>query len=281
MFSERPVRLRWRAGRLLPTLLRELHSSAVDGDDKLAALRALCDVCYLAAATVRPLGHSAETWLAAERCRQAAEATEDPVLIGLSAFARAQAAAACGSYGRGLRIVNGAVDDLRPHAAAVGGTEMLGMLHLTGGFSARGLKRTEDSAAWLSEAAAIADRTGETTTLGLWFGPTNANLWRISLETDGGEPGRAVEIAQSTNPAAIGASVRQVAFYTDTARAYSRVRMDREAIRYLLVAERIAPQHVHSSAMVRETARGLLERSRRQAGGSELRGLCERLGLAA
>ncbi|GIF13715.1 hypothetical protein FHX34_105224 [Actinoplanes teichomyceticus] len=48
-------------------------------------------------------------------------------------------------------------------------------------------------------------------------------------------------------------------------------------MRFLLTAERVAPQHVHTSPLVRESARGLLERSRRAAGGSELRGLCERL----
>ncbi len=268
------------AGRLLPPLLREIHS-ATGGPDRLRALRLLCDAAYLAAATVRPLGYPAEAWLAAERCRDAAEATEDPVLLGLAAFARAQAAAACGSYGRGLVVGDRAVDDLQAHADAHGGMEMLGMLHLTGAYSARGLKRTDDSEARLAEAAAIAERTGETTTLGLWFGPTNVNLWRISLETDAGEPGRAVEVAKGTNPAAIDANVRQVAFYADTARALARVRRDREAVRYLLTAERLAPQHVHSSAMVQETARALLERSQRQAGGSELRGLCDRMGLSA
>jgi hypothetical protein len=69
-----------------------------------------------------------------------------------------------------------------------------------------------------------------------------------------------------------------VFFYADAARAYSRLRgRDRDAIRYLLIAERLAPQHVHTSALARETTRALLERSRRQAGGTELRGLCERM----
>ena len=87
-----------------------------------------------------------------------------------------------------------------------------------------------------------------------------------------------MDIARSTNPATIAAGFRQVFYYADAARAYARLRgKDREAIRYLLTAERLAPQHVHTSALAQETTRALLERSRRQAGGTELRGLCERM----
>src|SRR5919112_6805206 len=114
--------------------------------------------------------------------------------------------------------------------------------------------------------------------MGLFFGPTNVNIWRIGIEVDGGDPERAVDIARTTNPATIAAGCRQVFYYADAARAYARLRgKDREAIRFLLTAERVAPQHFHSSPLARETTRALLERSRRQAGETELRGLCERM----
>ena len=48
----------------------------------------------------------------------------------------------------------------------------------------------------------------------------------------------------------------------------------------LLTAERIAPQRMRSPLVV-ETTRGLLERARRGTGWTELRGLCERLGIGA
>jgi len=118
--------------------------------------------------------------------------------------------------------------------------------------------------------------------MGLYFGPTNVAIWQIGIEADGGDPGRAAEIARATKPAAIPAGFRQVFYYADTARALARLRSrDREAIRYLLTAERLAPQHVHTSALARETTRALLDRSIRRAGGTELRGLAERLQLTA
>jgi hypothetical protein len=89
-----------------------------------------------------------------------------------------------------------------------------------------------------------------------------------------------VEIALGTNPTRVDSPSRRVAFYTDAARALARARRDRDAIRYLLQAERISPIRVHSSPLNRETVRGLLDRAQRRAGGVELRALCERMNIA-
>jgi len=268
------------AARLLPDLLRDVHAAS-GGPERQPALRLLCDVAFIASSVVRNLGHPAEAWLGAERCRDAAEATEDPVLLGYAAYARANAATACGSFQRGLSLASRAVDDLQPHLARPGGLEMAGSLQLICAYASRGLKRHDDSRTWSAAAADLGGRTGETTTMGMFFGPTNINFWRIGIEVDGGDPGQAVAITQSTNPAALDVGFRQVFFYADAARAYARLRgKDREAIRYLLIAERLAPQHVHTSALAQETIRALLERSQRQAGGTELRGLCERIGVS-
>ena len=105
-----------------------------------------------------------------------------------------------------------------------------------------GLKRLDESRAWSAQAAQLAERTGETETMSLFFGPTNVNFWRIGIEVDGGDPARALDIARSTYPATIAAGCRQVFYYADVGRAYARLRgKDREAIRFLLTAERIAP----------------------------------------
>jgi transcriptional regulator with XRE-family HTH domain len=267
------------AARLLPDLLRGLHAAAAEPDPG-AVLRQLCHATFIASSVLRNLGHPAEAWLAAERSRDAAAATEDPVLRGYAAYARAGAADACGSFGRGIALAGRAVDELRPYAGRLGGAEMLGSLQLLCAYTSRAGKHLDDSRAWASEAAELAGRTGETTTMGLYFGPTNVNIWRIGIEVDGDEPGRAAEIARVTDPATIPAGFRQVFYYADTARALSRLRgQDREAVRFLLTAERIAPQHVHTSALAQETTRSLLERARRESGGTELRGLGERMGV--
>ncbi|WP_328476103.1 helix-turn-helix domain-containing protein [Actinoplanes sp. NBC_00393] len=269
------------AARLLPDLLRGLHAETA-GPDREVALRLLCDVTFIASSVLRNLGRPADAWLGAERCRDAAEATGDPVLAGYAAYARATAATACGSYQRGLTLAERAVDELHGHLAQPGAAEMLGSLQLVCALGSRGRRRLDDSRSWLAEAADLAGRTGETTTMGLYFGPTNVAFWQIGIEVDGGDPGRAAQIARDTDPAALPVGFRQVFYFADTARALARLRgRDREAIRFLLAAERLAPQHLHTSAMARETTRALLDRSIRQAGGAELRGLAERLQVAA
>lgn len=265
--------------RLLPDLLRDLHTAAA-GPDRRRALRLLCEATFIASSVVRNLGHPGEAWLAAQRCHEVALRTGDPVLLGYAAYARAAAATACGSYRRGLDLAATAAGELAPHTGSPGGSEMLGSLQLICAHASRGLRRPDESRAWSAEAAALAGRTGETTTMGLYFGPTNVNIWRVGIEADGGDPGRAAEIAAVTNPAAIAAGFRQVFFYADTARAYARLPgRDRTAVRYLLTAERLAPQHMHTSALAQETTRVLLERSRR-AGNSALRGLAARMRVA-
>lgn len=72
-------------------------------------------------------------------------------------------------------------------------------------------------------------------------------------------------------------AVRTVCLYTDLARALTDVRRDDEAVRMLMTAERVAPQHTRSSAAARETARVLLHKARRA---SVIQGLCERMGVA-
>jgi hypothetical protein len=130
----------------------------------------------------------------------------------------------------------------------------------------------------------LADRTGDTDTLALHFGPTNVRFWRVSIETDAGDPGRAVEIAQGTVPERVGSRSRQVAFYGDTARALAKADSRRRApanrrraTQMLLTAERLAPHRVRASAQLQETARAL----RQSEADPGLAGLCERMGVVA
>ena len=123
--------------RLTPDLLRDLHAAAA-GPERAAALRLLCEATFIASSVLRNLGHPAEAWLGAERCRDAAEATGDPVLRGYAAYARASAANACGSYDRGLALAERAVDDMGGHAGRPGGAEVLGSLVLIRAYAGRG-----------------------------------------------------------------------------------------------------------------------------------------------
>jgi transcriptional regulator with XRE-family HTH domain len=262
----------------LPRLLADLHAHAA-GPDKEPALRLLAYVTHATTLVLRDLGYPTDSWMAAERCREVAETLEDPVALGVSGFSRAIAAIGCTGHRRAASITARASDAINEHLSQPEAMEVAGMLHLGGALCALGVKDTSTASDRIDEAADLARRTGETSSWDLFFGPTNVDFWRLSLEVDAGDPGTAVEIAERIEPARVPSQGRQVSYYTDKARALARMRRDREALRLLLAAERIAPQRVRSAPMIVETARGMLDRAQRRAGGDELLGLCERMGV--
>lgn len=267
-------------GQILPDLLRDLHA-ATHGPDARYALAALVDATNTARGTLRALGRIAEATMAAERCQQAAERLEEPVPLAVAGWARANVAAGGGSYRRSLTLTTRAADELRQHLGADGALAMLGMLHLSSAL-AELRTRPEDAFAHLDEAAGLAARTGETRVWWMWFGPTNVGIWRMGIEVDAGEPGRAVEVAGRLHPTDLESADRQATYHLEFARALTDLGNARqpEAVRALLIAERLAPQRMRSYTVARETARYLHDRTWRAAGGSALRAMCERMGVA-
>jgi transcriptional regulator with XRE-family HTH domain len=269
------------ASQYLPRLLRELHAAAA-GPDRATALRLAVPIGYVTTSLARRVGYPAEAWLGAEWSRQAAEALDDPAMLGYAAFTRTLAATGCGSYARGHALTTRAADELQSKLDAPRAMESLGMLLLMSAHTSYALRRPAQGADYYAEAERVAIRTGETTEASThYFGPTNVNFWRLSSEVDGGDPERAVQIATATNPDLLPVPIRRAFFHLDAGRALAHVHRDRDALRSLLTAERIAPQLARGDPFAAETARGLLERAQRHSGGSELRGLCERLGVVA
>lgn len=259
----------------LVTLIPSLHAAANIGDEQAAALHLMVPIYGVAMGALLSLGYPAQAWLAVERCREAAQRLEDPVALVIAASNSGRVSASSGAYGPARSVVGRAADDLdQHHLAEPTALETLGFLHLARAHHATGLKDTSSAADHLAEAAAIAERTGETTSWDLAFGPSNVALWQLAVEVDTRHPGQALETAKRVNVGQL-LPTRKVAFYVDRARALADLGRSDDAKRMLLTAERVAPQHARSSTAVRVTARALLHR----AGGSDLRGLCERIGV--
>jgi hypothetical protein len=268
------------AMRLLPGLLRELPAA---GQNRVQCLRLLSEVTAVASYTLRMAGHVGEGWVAAELGVDIAEVIAEPILIGHAKLDRVIAALDCGSVQRGVALAEDAIDGLHRCLNDPAAMQMLSTLYAMNAFSSRILGNADDSRTWSAEAVGVAGRTGESCAPELCFpfGPTRVNYWRFLAEIDAAEFGRATELVQEINMGVLRTPVAKGLLYVGLARTYTGLDgKDREAIRYLLAAERIAPQHVRSEEWVRITARTLLERSRKQAGGSALRGLCERIGVA-
>ncbi|HEV2088656.1 MAG TPA: hypothetical protein VGR21_10120, partial [Cryptosporangiaceae bacterium] len=264
----------------LPALLGDLHVHATAGSSRRRALELLVHACNAAAFVLARLGHPGDGFVAARLGHEAGHQLDDPVLQGVADFAFAHAAGGGGgAYRRMLSVAEKASDRLAGRLAQVPALEAYGMHQLTAASACLGVSDEERAREHLAEARSAAERTGE---LRGWsfFGPTNVGFWQTSMEVDTGNYGRAVEIARTIHPNTVESPSRHVAFYIDLARALAKARgRQPEAVRVLLTAERIAPQRARSATQAREVARHLLNSARREAGGSQLRGLCERMGV--
>lgn len=265
----------YAAARRLPALIRTLHATAF-GPSRAGALRLLVRTMETASFGVRYLGEPASAVLVAERAQQAAELLGDPVMLGLAAYGRAHAATGCGLYRRAQLVADFAAAELAAHLDEPDALEVRGQLLLTAAFGAYATGDTSGAADRIAEAEDIAARTGQTTTLGLNFGPTNIRFWRVSMETDGGDPGKAVALANDTVAEEVASISRRATFYLDISRALARMGRDPEAVRMLAAAERLAAARVRANPLAAETVRDLLDRARRRAPG-ELHGLAERI----
>jgi transcriptional regulator with XRE-family HTH domain len=273
------------AARLAP-YLRRLHATAVTATDTATVTRTrelTVQAAHRTMNVMRSTGQRADTYLAGERARDAAAELDDLSLKGIAAFTRAHAALSCGSMERGhkfaaagLRLLDGGLADRRTMAVA-------GQLHLTSAMTLYGLKRESEAETHLAEAEDLATRTGDCGQELGWFGPTNLAFWMVAMEVDR-DPRRALVIANTTNPRAIDAPTRQASFYLDAARACSRIGSrdsDRAAIRMIASAENVAPQRIRFNPLAREVLRIVVRRTKENAIDSQLRGLCERIGVKA
>jgi transcriptional regulator with XRE-family HTH domain len=262
----------------LVDLIPELHAATYSAD-RTAALELMVAVYGVTMGSLLNLGYPAHAWLAVERGTEAAQHLEDPVALAVSAANNARVTAGSGAYAAARSVVTRAADELEHHLAAPAATETLGFLHLVRAHHTIGLKDPATAEDHFAEAARIAERTGETTSWDLVFGPSNVALWQMAAEIDTGQPDKAIVTGRRARLSGL-PPTRQVAFYLDMARGLADTGHDRQAVRMLLTAERIAAQHTRSVAAARVVARSLLDKARRSAGSSELRGLCERMGVA-
>jgi hypothetical protein len=268
------------AVRTLPGILDELHEAFARRDRRQEVAEVLMLALDTTRAIARKTGYHALALVAAERERDAAEATEDPAWIAFADWGRANNLLPLGGFGRALALSLRAADELDRHGPAGLALEMYGMLHLNAALARACLGGPSGGADHVDEAAAVALRMGEAHSLRLWFGPTNVGIWRMAVAVESGDGGRAAELAKSVDPRVIPARTRQSAYYAELGRGLAQDRgNDRAALQALRTAEDLAPQDTRSNPLVRDVVSSMLTRARRDAGGRDLRGMAYRMGI--
>jgi transcriptional regulator with XRE-family HTH domain len=272
------------AAKLLPEAIRGAHAalSSANRSDFHQALRLLILANEAAASVVRYLGTPPAMALVAERMRDAARLLEAPIMSAYASYTASHASLVCGAYEHARLVSSSAAEAVSAHQGKPEGTEVFGQLMLTAAFASIGTGHRSDVPAYLTEIERLGEQTGDTTTLDLFFGPSNTAVWKLSMITDSpeGDPREAVSIARTVSPDQLPSMSRRVTWHVDTGRALAHSgRNDETAWRMLATAEQIAPARVDADPIVSETVRDLAERRKRAAVPPDLRQLCARVGV--
>lgn len=264
---------------VLPDLLRDIggHNGEMASE--------LVDALFYAQVTLKNVGFRDLSREAASVAGHVADTYDDELLRGKAKYAFALAMPP-ENAALGATVATRAADDLQ-HVQDRDAQQVYGMLHLIGALHSATALRPADSAAHLDEADDVArslgepDRHGDLTAgaMGVWFGPTNVDYWRVSVAAELGDTGAAQAAATHVDLGAVPVPSRWVYHWTDLARALAAGGKDREAMLALLSAERAAPQHVRFNPIVRNLVCTLIERAKRRAVAEEFARLARTLGV--
>jgi transcriptional regulator with XRE-family HTH domain len=264
----------------LPGLLGELQVQAsTAGPERDEALRLLILASASATIMLRHFGSTDLAWVSADRGRQAAALLGDPVWTAAAAFECA-AARSSANKPRALMVMPRVADDLEPRVGDdVFAREVYGMLRLSAALACAVQGDHKGAADQGAEAARIAAPLGDRPDAWELFGPANVGVWQTSLAVEAGNAGQALEFAAAVDPGALASGNRRAALGMEKARALVLLGKTGDAIGELRAAERLSPEQVRHSPLIRELVAQLLGRARREAGGRELRGLAWRMGV--
>jgi hypothetical protein len=161
---------------------------------------------------------------------------------------------------------------------------MLGQVHLSAALASAVARRPLDVEAHLVEAEREAATLGEPDGTGFnlsYFGPTNIRLWKMSIFSELGEYGRALELARDVRVDGIPVANRRQSYHLSLGRALAHGgRSDKRAMIELAQAERAAPAPFRLNPITRDIVSSMITRAKRKAVAEDLAAMAHRLGIS-
>jgi transcriptional regulator with XRE-family HTH domain len=271
-------------GNHLPGLIEELSAilHAESGVPRKQAAELLMYAYIAAKSMAYRLGYVDLVSVAVERATWAAQETGNPELLAFMAEERCQIFFATGAYEAGLKFIDRAYHDYQPlltdHDS---GLAIAGAMHLRAAImAARDGKRRPDAWDYLAQAGEAGQRLGsDTNYYGLIFGPTNVKIHAVATAIELDDADEAIRRSEGFDPANAVPAERSSHHYIDLARAQLVAGQREQALRSLLTADKLAPQHTRNHPMARETVTGLIRVHARIP--ESLRSLARRITIAA
>lgn len=133
-----------------------------------------------------------------------------------------------------------------------------GSLHMRASVVAARMHRPDLARAHINEARLLAQHVPDGVYVGTAFGPSSVRIHDASLAVELGEASLAILAAREWNPPASIPAERRSHYYVDVAQAQLWRGHRQAAFTSLVIARRIAPQHVREHPRVRTTLQTLL-----------------------
>ncbi|WP_052590791.1 hypothetical protein [Luteipulveratus mongoliensis] len=252
----------------------------LDGRERRTAAAVLSETYALCEQALAWLAEPSLVWLVADRCMQAAQQADDPLVI-------AGAAWVVGNVRRNaqedeaVELADDAATMLRPFLAD-GADEMramYGALRIHGAISAARAGREGDAWRLMDEGVDVARALPEGYT-NAWtvFGVPNADITAVSVSADLLHGRKALEDARRVNPDAMPSVDRRARLWLEMARSYWQARDSAGALGALQRATSVSEESMRSHPLARSLA-GELVTEGGPLVGSDSRALATRLGL--
>ncbi|MFF3398968.1 helix-turn-helix domain-containing protein [Streptomyces sp. NPDC002659] len=256
--------------RDLPSLIDEsvqaVHTST--GEEQRQAYECLAGTFRCVFTVAWKFGFIDLATVALDRLAWTAPRADEPGLVAMYSFLRAQTTLSSGRYDVGMRVVDRALRELEgENTRRPAGIEaMRGMLHLRAAVIAGRAKDRDHAEARLAEARAIARQTGELPDFGVTWGPTNVGVHAVAMASEMDEFGLAIELAKDVRIPPGWTRSRAGHHWMDLGRAHAWAGHPEQALDCLQRARRIAPQQTRYHPTVRETVLALKRRERARNG---------------
>lgn len=251
----------------MPRLLGELFR-AVDqargGAEREQVARILALAIRSADAVAYKYGYRDLSARLVELMRWAAGLADDPALQAAAAYVRMETFFSAGQLTPGLRSLRAAVDRM-PAPTTEPLTAAAAALHMRAAVAAGRMRRPDEAREHLRDAEALARRVREQLYDGTAVGPDSLEIHRLSVAVELGEPQdlrEAVDAAARWAPPPELPAERRSHYYIDLGRAQMAIGRPQHAKESLLVARRIAPQHVREHGQVRTELATMVRLSR-------------------
>ncbi|MFJ8474182.1 helix-turn-helix domain-containing protein [Kitasatospora sp. NPDC094011] len=255
-----------RLAERMPPLLGELFR-AVDqaqGVEREQAARLLALAIRSADATAYKYGYQDLSARLVELMRWAASIAANPALEAAAAYVRMETFFSAGQLAPGLRSLRAAVDRMPAPT-----TELLAAaaaaLHMRAAVAAGRMRRPDEAREHLRDAEVLSRHVREGLYDGTAVGPDSLEIHRLSVAVELGEPRdlrEAVDAAARWAPSRDLPAERRSHYYIDLGRAQMLLGRPQHAQESLLVARRIAPQHVREHGQVRTELATMVRLSR-------------------